>query len=277
MRAVVLFALAMVSTGCDDPPRLKEAAGPAPSTPAADPAPSSAPLRTMKTVPLFGGSSVQNLLIDPTFEDGDPGIGRWYVNITTGGLPIDQTVSAASPMGISLPIGVVTGLPDGATGGPKPISMLAQLPGGKGPYAIGMWATTEAPADADDAKNIRVTLAQITGAKGLDIGLDEAATRVIGGRTWFHFSGIALLDKDHPIESFTLGAVLTIRMASSKTKYWLQAPEVVPKPLSDVAGMKIVNQWRELSSDERLEIQAIKKIPLDVGIRSIVRKQTPGI
>jgi hypothetical protein len=231
----------------------------------------------MKNVPLFGGTSVQNLLIDPTFEDGDPGIGRWYVNITTGGLPIAQTVTAASPMGMSLPVGVVTGFPDGATGAPKPIAMMAQIPGGKGPYAISLWATTEAPGGADLGKTIRVTLAQITGGKGLDIGVDAASTRVIGGRTWVRFSGLALDGAGKEIPSFTLGAILKINMASSKTRFWLQAPEVVPKPLTEVAGMKIVNEWRDLTTEELLEIEAMRKIPLDVGIRSIGRKEQPGI
>jgi hypothetical protein len=277
MRAAALFALSFALTGCDDPPRLIEPAGPAPSTPAAAPAPSSAPLRTMKTVPLFGGSSVQNLLIDPTFEDGDPGIGRWYVNAATGSLPLGQTVTAASPLGISLPVGVVTGFPDGATGSPKSISMIAQIPGGKGPYAISLWATTATPADIDLGRTIHVTLAQITGPKGLDIGVDPASTRVIGGRTWVRFAGIAQDSAGKDVPSFTLGALLKINMAASKTKFWLQSPEVVPKPLSDVAGMKIVNEWRDLTTEELLEIEAIKKIPLDVGIRSIGRKASPGI
>ncbi|MGZ3453946.1 MAG: hypothetical protein ACXVEF_30350 [Polyangiales bacterium] len=251
--------------------------GAAPTQPAVEhpPTPPSTPVRTMKNVPLFGETSVQNLLIDPTFEDGDPGIGRWYVNITTGGLPLDQTVSAASPMGMSLPIGVITGFPDGAMGAPKGISMLAQLPGGKGPYSVSLWAATESPVDQDFDKLLHVTIAQITGAKGLDIALDPTATRVIGGRTWYRFSGIALDDAGKAIPSFTLGAILKITMPASRTKYWLQAPEVVPKPLADVAGMKIVNTWRDLTSEERLEIQAMKKIPLDHGIRSIGQKKVP--
>jgi hypothetical protein len=274
MRRAALL-LSMLSAACGSSSE-KAPQGAAPTQPAAEHAVTpGAPVRTMKNVPLFGESSVQNLLIDPTFEDGDPGIGRWYVNITSGGLPIAQTVTAASPMGMSLPVGVVTGFPEGATGKPKPISMMAQLPGGKGPYTVSMWATTEAIADQEQAKTIRLTLAQITGGKGLDLGIDPASTRVIGGRTWVRFSGIAVDGSGKEIPSFTLGAILKISISASTAKFWLQAPEVVPKPLAEVAGMNIVNQWRDLTSEERLEIQAIKKVPLDIGIRSLGQKKTP--
>ena len=43
------------------------------------------PVRTMRRAELLGGTSINNLLIDPTFDGGEPGIGRWLSSFSLAG------------------------------------------------------------------------------------------------------------------------------------------------------------------------------------------------
>ena len=228
--------------------------------------PSLAPRRIMKTADLMGGTSIYNLLIDPTFAGGEPGIGRWYTSFsgTVGGdgPGLGQLMVAASPSNIALPVGTVSDFGPKGGGAPRSMSLLAQVVGGKGPYSVKVWISADDLPDESVAPLtlVRVTLAAAAGVglTGVDVPLDETSRRKLGGRTWTRFSG----DVPGP---FTLGAYVVIRIKGSKHQWWMQAPEVVPLALLPGGGVEAKSSVlhpvlrRELDDDERLAIDGYRK------------------
>lgn len=267
MSARVTFAIAAFLVGCGS------SSEPAQHAPAEagvvveyDAGAAPQPKRTMKSVPLFGETPVHNLLIDPTFETGNPGIGRWYSNIGTGlnaeGPRVVQSILSASPNGMSLPVGMVADVPE--EGKPRAFSLLAQLPGGTGPYVVSLWISTDKPIDTAVTEWVRVGVANATGGGGIggvEVPLDPEHQKTIGGRTWHHFRG----EVPGP---FALGAFLTLRFKASRTQWWLQAPSVVPKGLLAPAETKSLKRALpiELDAEERAGIAAYRRIPLDYGV-----------
>lgn len=266
--AVLAVTLGTVLAGCgsSSEPTMPAFAAVVPPTDAGPkPAPAPAPKRAMKVVGLFGDQSIHNLLIDHTFDTGNPGIGRWYSNLGTGlsgnGPDVSSVVTSSSPEGMSLAVGAVWDTPD--SGSPRTFTVLAQVPGGTGPYVVSVWLSTEKPLEGELATLARVSFAAATGSGGLtgaEIPLDDTATRVIEGRTWFRYQG-------EVATSPALGAFLVLRFRGSKNHWWMQAPSVVPKPLSTgkPASLSLARQV-ELDDAERAAVQAYRRIPLDLGL-----------
>jgi len=260
-------ALAAIALGCGSsrepvqhaPPDVGVAneydAGPAPS-----------PARTMKSAPLFGETAIYNLLIDPTFDEGSPGIGRWYSNLGTSlnaeGPRIGQSILSASPVGIALPVAKVADIGD--DGKTRSFSLIAQLPGGTGPYVVSLWVSSERPLDAAVTDWVRVGITNAVGATGLtgvEVPLDPDLQRTIAGRTWHRFRG-------EVAGPFVLGAFVTLRFRASRTQWWLQSPEVVPKGLLATAETKSLKVAKSIALDaeERAAIASYRRIPLDYGV-----------
>lgn len=274
-RAIVAVALvAVVSVACGSSRAPEQASlAEAPTPPVRDAGiEAPPPVRTMKTVGLLGGSSVHNLLIDPGFDDGDFGIGRWLSNsggaIDGAGPPLSQVVTSSSPLGIALPVGAVG---DETTS--RSVTLLAQVPGGTGPFVVKLWVATQSPIPPGGkgvADLVRVSIASATGASlgGIDVPIDEAASRTIDGRTWTLFRG----EVPGP---FALGAFMLIRCKPSRNRWWLQAPEVVPKalaePLPEAKSWSAPLVRRTLDADERRAIERYRKMPLDFGVGAPAR------
>lgn len=272
MRASVLL-FAFLATACgSSSERPQQTHDHVPTTPAADDAgapATSSTVRTLKTVPLFGGSAVHNLLIDPTFGTGNPGIGRWIssasINLYGNGPAVAQLVTVASPLGSSMMTGSVTSA--GSDGASHAFTLVAQVPGGTGPYRVRVWIATDQPLpDTTPLDSIvRVTLADATKAGSSLSGTDvpAGATRVVDGRTWTRFEAEAP-------GPFTLGAYLVLRFKNSKARFLLQSPEVVPAALdatSPVTGstMALVigaPLRRTLDAEEAFGIDRYRRQPL---------------
>ncbi|MBI2388685.1 MAG: hypothetical protein HYV09_03625 [Deltaproteobacteria bacterium] len=231
------------------------------------------PVRTMKQVGLFGGTSVDNLLIDPSFDEGNPGIGRWYSNLGTAlagnGPPVEHVVTSSSPIGVSLPVGAVSDVPE--SGSPRTFSLIAQVPGGKGPYVVSLWLATEKEPIGDLPTLVRVSLAGATagGINGSEIPREDESTRVIDGRTWVRYRG----EVGGP---FTLGAYVVVRFRGSKNRWWLQAAEVLPKQLlTETKTLRVALPF-DLDDAERAAIREYRRIPLDLGVGAPPRLFRPA-
>jgi len=257
-----LFALVLVAgCGSSSEPFMPAVAEVGPVADAAPP-PAPAPKRTMKTVGLFGDTSIHSLLIDHTFDVGNPGIGRWYSNLGStlagNGPEVESIVTSSAPLGMSLAVGAVSDIPD--SGSPRTFSLLAQVPGGTGPYVVSVWLTTDKPL-AFDLSLVRVSFAGATagGLTGSEI-LADPETRTLDGREWHQYRG-------EVVGSPTLGAYLVIRFKGSKNRWWLQAPSVVPKSLlpSDTKSLRVALP-HALDDAERAAVQAYRRIPLDLGL-----------
>jgi hypothetical protein len=226
-----------------------------------DAAPAPKSIRTLKNVPLFGGTAIENLLIDPTFEPGDTGIGRWFSSMGTGlsldGPALSQLVLSDAPLGLSLPIGSVMH----AT---RTFSLVAQVPGGSGPYVVSLWLSTDKPLDGD-LTVVRVALANAvgTGLTGTEIVADEE--RTLAGRVWHHYRG-------EVAGPFTMGAYMTIRFRASKNRWFLQAPEVVPKKLITGDPKMLLGKPFALDADERAAVAAYQRIPRIQGVPTSASK-----
>lgn len=256
------LVLLLVGCGSSSEPRQHDAPDVGLVEVGATPAPRPA-VRTMKTVPLFGGSAIENLLIDPTLQGGDPGIGRWYSNfgttITLDGPALGQLVLSAAPVGVSLPVGTIE---DPSA---KTFSLVAQVPGGTAPYSVSVWISTEKPLDVDIGSFIRVSLAsgQGTGLSGIEIAHETEQT--IGGRIWHRYRAEAP-------GPYAIGAYLTIRFRPSKHRWYLQSPEVIPKKLLPADTKMSLGRKIELEPEERGAIAAYQRIPLVYGVPTSASK-----
>lgn len=265
----LLLVLATVGCGSSSEP----APVPAPVTVGSTvpPSPAAPPRRTMVNVGLFGGTSMDNLILDPTFDDGGPGIGRWIARASDGSSTgFAQRVTADAPQGASLPVGVFEET--------RAYTLLAQVTGGAGPYVARLWVTTDAGGGELALSLIKVSLAN-AGASGLastDIPVAPEATRVLGGRTWSLFTGEAK-------GPFPLGAFLIVRVKGSKQRFLLQAPEVIPRALLGGAGgpgavgalaLRKVAEPRPLDADEATAIEHARRVPL-VYAPSVKKGQGP--
>lgn len=267
MSRLWVFALLAVGCGSSDEPQQH----PPPDVGVAEPyeAGTTAPKRTMRSSPLFGETTIDNLLIDPTFEEGGPGIGRWYSNsgistLNANGPRIGQRILSASPIGIALPVARVFDITD--EGKTRAFSLLAQVPGGVGPYVVSMWLSTERPLEAPLGDTVRVGVANAGASGGItavEVTVDESLTRTIAGRTWLRFRG----EVPGP---YPIGAFMTIRFKGSRNVWYLQAPEVVPKALlapAQTMSLKLARPM-DLDAEERAGIAAYQRIPLDYGVRN---------
>ncbi len=223
-------------------------------------------IRTLKQVGLFGETNVQNLVLDPSFEDGSPGIGRWIVSSTATEPPaLLPMITSNAPNGVSLRVVSVSDIPASGTANPRAFSVMAQLPGGTGPFVAQVWISTEKPVDlATLTPLVRVSISPASSTSptsGSELPLDPTATRVIDGRTW-------LLYRGEITGPFQVGAWFSIRMRGSRNKWWLHAPEFVPKALLAEAQTKSLHLARPhaLDADELSAIARYRRIPLDYGV-----------
>jgi hypothetical protein len=208
---------------------------PTPSTTATSPTgttvapPSPPPPRTLVRRGLFGDSAVANLLLDPTFESGEPGVGRWMIN-PTGQPPsvVQQAILSDSPAGVGLAAGVFQDVPANGAATAR-FSLTTQVPGGAGPFHVGVWVAVDPRENLPSPTSlVTVTFAQLWAENGtptkVDVPLAAERTRRIGERTWYRYEGEA--PGPNPI-----GSMLTITMKASRYRWYVQAPEVVPAPL----------------------------------------------
>lgn len=269
MSRALTLCIVGLSLGCGSssapPPPASEVVTPAPVSPP----PPVVARRTMTTVGLFGGTSMDNLILDPTFEDGGPGIGRWIARTSDGSeLAFSQRVTAGAPQGAGLPVGVFEDA--------HAFTLLAQVVGGVGPYVGRLWVTTDSGGDEAALGLVKVSLAG-AGAGGLlstDLPRVPEATRVLGGRTWWLFEGEAK-------GPFALGGFLIVRVRASKQRFLLQAPVVLPRALTGAAKLSAdVAPWplartalpRALEPDEAAAIEHVRRVPLVYGAAPSVKK-----
>lgn len=193
-------------------------------TPPTAPAP-----RTLVQRGLFGDAAVANLLLDPTFEQGEMGVGRWAINLF--GQPpsvVQQALLSDSPAGVGLAAGVVQDVPAAGASLMK-ITLATQVPGGAGPFHVGLWLAVDPRENQPSATSlVTVTFAQLWAEKGspikIDVPLAPDQTRRLGGRTWYRYEAEA--PGPNPI-----GSLLAITLRPSRYRWYLQAPAVVPAPL----------------------------------------------
>ena len=221
-----------------------------------------AAVRTMKTVSLFGDTAVGNLLIDPTFDDAGPGVGRWLSNLGTsptgGGPTIEQIVLSDSPASASIALGAMSDIPE--KGSPRTFSLVAQVPGGTGPYIVSLWVSSDKPTEGDLTTLVRVSLANASGISISGFEIPHESERTIAGRVWHHYRG-------EVAGPFSMGAYMMVRLRASRTRWYLQAPEVVPSKLmaSDTAKA-LVGKHVLLEPEERAAIAAYQRIPRVQGV-----------
>lgn len=183
--------------------------------------------RTLVTRPLFGDTHAQNLFIDPNFAVRGAGVGTWLAETDD----ISQTAPSwaglamsDSPAGIALPVGR---LADAAMSTDHyALSLLAQVPGGPGPFHARVWISTLDP----DASLVEVSVVQVSVLGSLnmrdtvDVTENVDAAKVIAGRTW-HLFEADLMD------ARSIGAFVLFQFPSSANTWLLQAPEYVPTAL----------------------------------------------
>ncbi len=223
-----------------------------PTRPIVEPAPSGsidpqivsapAPVRTLKQVGLLGGTPMENLILDPTFDSGGPGIGRWINSVEGKSTPFGQGVDARTPLGSSLPYGVFEN--------EKSFTLLAQLPGGPGPYVARLWVTSESGGEGTLAA-VKVSLSNAAGIGLVATDLEPGSTRVIGGRTWTQFTGEAK-------GPFPLGGFMIIRVKATKQRWWMQGAEVLPTALVSTMSLRPNVAPRPLDLDERAAIDVYR-------------------
>ena len=211
-----------------------------------------APPRTLVQVGLFGGTSTDNLILDPTFDHGGPGIGRWINSVDGKSSDFGQATDARTPKGSSLPYGIFEN--------EKSMTLLAQLPGGPGPYVARLWVSSESGGGDATLAAVKVSLANAAGSglTSTDVPSDPASTRVLGGRTWTLFTGEAK-------GPFPLGGYLIIRVKATKQRWWMQGAEVLPKALASTMALRVVPTPRPLDTDERAAIEVYRAQPLVYG------------
>lgn len=263
--AALALTTALLGCGGDEIVRPAAATATDAGVDATDAAPPSATVRTMVQRGLFGAAKPTNLLLDPTFEQGSPGIGRWFFNGGgTAPAVLQQAILSDSPTGVGLVAGVAEDGPGPGTSG-NAISFVTQVPGGAGPFRVGVWLSVDPRENQPSPPSlVRISFAQSWAEKGspstLDVGLVADATRVIGARTWYRFEAEA--PGPNPF-----GSLLTIRLRTSSYRWYLLAPEVTPIALdgapSGDAGpttrARAVARLREADDEELALFRAYRR------------------
>jgi hypothetical protein len=208
--------------------------------------------RSLVHNPLFGDTHPQNLFIDPNFSVRGAGVGTWLAQTgdTSQSAPAwGATLMSDSPAGIALP---VARLADNAmSAGHYDLSVLAQVPGGPGPFHLRVWISALDPDASADASGVGISLlGSLNGSKAAQVTENADAAKVIAGRTWHLFE--ADLMEDRPI-----GGFVVLEFASSANTWLLQAPEFVPtallpSPAPELAQRKLrLARERVMSERER--------------------------
>jgi hypothetical protein len=269
--------------GCSDGETLRVTASAGAGDAGADAAevapPPTPTVRTMVQRGLFGTARPTSLLIDPTFDQGSPGIGRWLVN--GGAAPpavMQQAILSDAPTGVGMTAGVAEDDP-GVGGAIGAISFVTQVPGGAGPFRVGLWLSVDPRENQPTPTSlVRVSFAQAWADKGtpstLDVPLVAEATRTIGARTWYRFEAQA--PGPNPI-----GSLMTIRLRASTYRWYLLAPEVTPLALeagADTTTKSLTAVHLRVADDEELALyRAYRDQPVPRVPPSQLPKRTRGL
>ncbi|MFI5301658.1 MAG: hypothetical protein ACHREM_26515, partial [Polyangiales bacterium] len=139
------------------------------------------PVRTLVDVPLFGDTSPGNLLIDPRFEDGAYGYGRWYVFTAKTVQHFTNLVTSDAPDGVAFPVGIFSD----AT---ETLNAEAEIVGGPGPFSAQIWVTTKDPTASIAGLFVTVFSASASSGSPSPGGVYElvdvpTSAKTIAGRT----------------------------------------------------------------------------------------------
>ena len=206
--------------------------------------------RTMLTRPLFGDTHPQNLFIDPTFSVRQGGVGNWMAitaDPAQGAAAFRGSPMSDSPAGIAMPVGRLadaTGSSDNFN-----LDLLAQVPGGPGPYHLRVWISTLDTTASAWLDGVSVGL--MTALNGGLIAVEEDPTQaqVIAGRTWHLFTG-------EISRSLTLGGFVLFDFPASTNTWLLQSPEFIPTAIdpsstADRARRRAAREPRPITARER--------------------------
>jgi hypothetical protein len=186
------------------------------------------PARTLVTRPLFGDTHPGNLLIDPNFSTRyGAGLGNWLA--ATGdqsaqrGPTFVSGLLSDAPAGIALP---VARFADASTSTRHfQLDLIAQVPGGPGPYRLHVWVSTLDPAASAHLTGLQAGLLTSLGDQGgFSVDEDAAKAQVLGGRTWHLYTG----DIDHELP---MGGFVVLDFQASANTWLLQSPEFIPTAL----------------------------------------------
>jgi hypothetical protein len=200
---------------------------------AVDASPPARVVRTLKSVPLFGDTSPANLLIDPAFENGEFGVGRWNAGFGAAPGTFANAAMSDAPVGLAFPVGT---LADTNPAGTNELSLTAEVTGGRGPFRAKVWISTQNAAASKDAPSLATISLVAAGnttldnsglrtlGKSYDLKEDAAARLTLAGRTWHRM--VAEIP-----DTIDAGAFFTLGFRPSKNTWLMQAPEFVPTEL----------------------------------------------
>jgi hypothetical protein len=226
-----------------------------------------APGRTMVERPLFGDALPQNLFLDPNFAVRQGGLGNWMAVSADPSNPtatLSASLMSDSPNGVALPVGRLSDAKNSKKG--YGLTLVAQVPGGPGPFRLRVWLSTVDPAAS--VAPAGVTFGLLTSLNGKVVEIEEAAGQAKvfttatadGGvaRTWHLYEGTI----DAAIQ---LGAFVVLDVHSSANTWLLQAPELVPLALVPEAAKgapRAAKVPRDATEREREAIRWVKKQPV---------------
>jgi hypothetical protein len=212
-----------------------------------------ASVRTIVERPLFGDTHPQNLLIDPSFSvRRGGGLGNWMAltgDSSQASPSFSSSLLSDSPSGISM---ATARLADAtASTGNFELDLLAQVPGGPGPFTLQAWVSTlDAKASASLTGVTFGLLASLDDTDAVVVAEDPAKARVIAGRTWHLFTGQSAQD-------LSIGGFVLLSFAASANTWLLQSPEFIPVALDPSPATTV----RPATARERALIAKYKHQP----------------
>jgi hypothetical protein len=217
--------------------------------------------RTLITNRLFGDTHPQNLLIDPSFSVRGGGVGTW-MSQTTDPSQTSAAYAASlmsdSPASIALP---VAHLSDNAKStGNWELTLMAQVPGGPGPFHLRVWVSTlDLKASTDVSLAAVSLLGSLNNADAVQVDENVSAAKVIAGRTWHLFEGDLMEDRP-------LGGFVQFDFQASTNTWLLQAPEFVPSALIPTQTPELLRRTlparhRQMTAREHAIVDNYRKQP----------------
>jgi hypothetical protein len=217
--------------------------------------------RTLRHNPLFGDTHPQNLLIDPSFSVRGAGVGTWLsqtADPNQASPAYAASLMSDSPASIALP---VAHLSDNAMSmGNYELTLMAQVPGGPGPFHLRVWVSTLDLRASTDVGYVTVSLlGSLNGGDAVQVYENVSAAKVIAGRTWHLFEGDLMEDRP-------LGGFVQFDFQASVNTWLLQAPEFAPKALIPTQTPELLRSMsparhREMTARERAFVDNYRKQP----------------
>lgn len=262
--AATLAALALVA--CDDS---DGSGGPPPRNTTAEEPPAEAPPAAQPRKLVEGDvlpTSPTNLLMDPGFglAGQQAGFGAFltFVDGSFDMVDVKTTTDSRSPAGFGGGVAILEA--SGATNTKSdPLMMLTSFQGGQGPFHAQVWVAKNSiagnPLDVPtDKKQLRISVVDGTpDGTAYDLDPVDAATRVVGGRTWVLFR--ATIPNAIPF-----GGYFVVRTGDGGGKYLVAAPEVVADAVTGAAATKSLAARatsRARTSSERTAITKYRSLP----------------